>query len=201
MRIVQDPLLVDGTTFVARFDKDGVADAAFGCPLPIVPNEALIPLAAAEGKGGKGLPLDTAVVYNARHNLPAGRGRMAFDLKCDAAAGGTLLSVSGLAIQLGQGKLRLHQGQEKLAEAVLKFPATAAWHRFTISWRESDLKIACDDQDVLVAPLHSRLIPPLGRGIQIRGHGKSTDVTFSIGPVRGGVIDNLVISRPSSQKW
>ena len=200
VRIVEDPRLADGATFVARFEKDAVADAAFGCPLPIVPNEALIPLAVAEGKTGKGLPLDAAVVYNARHNMPAGRGRMTFDLHCDAAAGGTLLGVADLAIRLGQGKLRLHQGHEKPVEAALTFPAAAAWHSFAISWNESDLRVACDGREVLVARLQSPLIPPLQRGIRIRGHGKSTDVPFSLGPVRGGVIDNLVIGRPSSPK-
>jgi hypothetical protein len=200
VRIVQDPLLADGITFVARFDQDAVADAAFGCPLPNVPSEALIPLATAVGKAGKGLPLDAAVVYNARHNIPARGGRMAFDLKCDAAAGGTLISVSSLAIQLDQGKLRVHQGQEKPLEAALKLPATAAWHRFTILWSESDLKVACDGREVLVARLQSPLIPPLKRGIQIRGHGKSTDVPFSIGPVHRAVINNLVIGGPSSPK-
>jgi hypothetical protein len=122
---------------------------------------------------------------------------MAFDLKCDAAAGGTLFSVSGLAIQLGQGRLRVQQGQEKPVEATLRFPAAPAWHGFTISWSESDLKVACDGREVLVARLQSPLIPPLQRGLQIRGHGKNTDVPFGIGPVRGAVIDNLVIGRAS----
>ena len=199
VRIVQDQLLADGTTFVARFDKSAVADAALGCPLPIVPSEVMIPL-AAKGKAGKGLPLDTAVIYNARHNIPVGRSRMAFDLTCDATSGGTLLSLSGLTIQLGQGKLRVRQGQEKPLEAMLKLPAAAARHRFTISWSESDLKVACDGQEVLAVRLQSPLIPPLKRGIQIRGHGKSTDGPFTIGPVRDAMISNLEIGGPFEPK-
>jgi hypothetical protein len=200
VRMVQDPLLAGGNTFVARFDKDAVADAALGCPLPNVPSEALIPPAAAAGKTGKGLALDTAVAYNVRHNLPAAKGRMAFDLKCDPTTDGTLLRVSGLAVQLAQGKLRVQQGQDKPVEAALELPAAAAWHGFTISWSESDLKVACDGQDVLAARLQSPLVPPLQRGIKIAFQGKSTDIPFSMGPVRGAVIDNLVIGGASGTK-
>jgi hypothetical protein len=193
VRLVQDPLLAGGTTFVARFDKDAVADAALGSPLPLVPSEAFIPPAAAEGTSGKALPLEMAVAYSARHNLPAAGGRMTFDLKCDAASAGQLLSVGPLAIHLGQGKLRLQQPQAAPVEAALQLSAPMAWHRLAVSWNGSQIAIACDGRNVLAARLESPLVPPLARGIRIRGHGKSTEVSFGLGPIPGAAIDNLVI--------
>jgi hypothetical protein len=196
VRLVQDDLLTGGTTFVARFDKDAVADAALGCPLPNVATEAKIPQATAEGKAGKGFALEAAVSYNARHNIPAGQGTIALDLKCDAAMSGTVLAVAPVTLRLDRGKLVIQQEKEKPAEAALQLPADAAWRRFVITWKDLDLKVACDGQEVLAVKLASPLGAKMCRGLQIRDNRSraNNNPPFTLGPIRGAVIDNLLIS-------
>ena len=196
IRIVQDGLLAGGATFVARFDSGAVADAAFGSPLPNVPTEAKIPQAAAEGKSGRGLPLDTAVSYSARHNIPPGEGSVALDLRCDAATEGTIFAGGGIALTIRQGKVTLRHGEEKPIEAAFNLPAEAAWHDFRIAWKDLDLKVSCDGREVLARRLAAPMGPKMVRGNQIRSNHlhADTNTPFTLGPARGAVIDNLVIS-------
>jgi hypothetical protein len=181
---------------VARFEKDAVADAAFGSPLPNVPTEAKIPQAAAEGKAGKGLALETAVSYNARHNIPSGQGMISFDLKCGAATSGTVFAVAPVTLRIDRGQLVLQQEKERPAEAALKLPADAAWHRFTLAWKGLDLKVSCDGQEVFAVKLTAPLGAKPSRGLQIRDNlGRANNnPPFTLGPARGAVIDNLVIA-------
>ena len=209
VRLVQDDLLTGGATFVARFEKDAVADAALGSPLPNVPTEAKIPQATAEGKAGKGLALETAVSYNARHNIPSGQGTISFDLKCGAATSGTVFAVGPVTLRIDRGKLVLQQegnaqasvprpvlSGRAAAEAAPKLPADAAWHRFTLAWKGLDLKVSCDGQEILALKLTAPLGAKPSRGLQIRDNLGRTNNNppFTLGPARGAVIDNLVIA-------
>ena len=192
VRLVQDPALGADKTFVASFDKDAEADSALGNPLPKVPKESDIPQANA-----KSMPLDRAIAYDARHNIPAGgRGNVSWKLKCGPESSGSILALPGLSVAINRGKLTVTAGKAK-ADADLQLGKEPAWHRFAMAWKGRDVSVSVDGKPVISLAVGAAVKFEMPRGIHIVSYHIRTNnaPTFSIGPVRGAAIDDLVISK------
>jgi hypothetical protein len=173
----------DGAAFAASFDQGVEAEQALYCSAltPARRGEALT--LVDDGKGGKALALGgkAGVSVPTHLHLADAEGRLTFRGLVPADAGGTVLSLGPLSLQMTKSKdpqltLALAPSAKDAQDggsAAAALPA-AGWHDFALSWDGKTAWLAVDGQGAAELPIR-----PLGLGLNLGTKQGPVDVVFS----------------------
>lgn len=217
IRVRNTPLLADNATFRASFEKGtSDADAAWGnqfaeltCPAPGKKRGAVaIPTVDLEGKAGQGARLDHGLRYRSRLNLDDEQGSLSFQLRCDLQSdkmtrlvaftpGGKKVQ-QGLSIGIKKGEVYREVGRSwEKVEMTGTLPTDAGWHEIGLKWGPEGITLSVDGSEVATHSKAARIGPWKHSPYLVPNrdlfHFYHDKITF--GPVRGGVIDDIVIRR------
>ena len=200
IRLVQSERLSDGVAFTAAFDGDEVAaDEALGHRYARGRWSAVVKTVAG-GKTGRAASLDEALVFDARHHVARGGGRIAFQLQVQGdKPRGTVLALDPrvFSLALDRGKLRLLGDKRRvLAEADLPLAPAPAWHAVEIRWQEKDFRVTVDGSEVVSAKLDGPVpVHPMSRGLAIQNYRtRLSPSRLTFGPLKGARLDDLTMA-------
>jgi hypothetical protein len=198
VRIVAPRRLKKNDTFTASFDdRSAEADEAIG----YVGSHQWKGTDAffVTGRKGRGVMLDQPLSYLARHHVRRDAGRIQFHAKFDpATARGTLLRIDRLSLSLDRGTWKVMNDKETLQELPMPDLPDTEWHDMRVSWQDDHVQIHASDHLLTSVRIRDGMpIKQQTRGLEIyRGRQRAELALISFGPLRGAVLDDVVMGTP-----
>lgn len=193
VRLFQPQRLAGNVTFVADFDHEAGAVEAYGGRYPL--GKAL-PELVPSGRTGWGLSIDRPVEFLARQHVRVNNGSISVAFRTPGYGTGTLLSVGSLELRLSNRKIDLIAPNGAVSPLSASAVEGWGWNQLRLSWQGREVQVAANGTPIFRATLLEPLqLTGWGRGADIRDTGRNSEPSkVTLGPIPGGVIDDLIMA-------